>query len=377
MIRVLHIMGCSDAGGISSVVLNYYRHMDRTKFHFDIGLTIPTVGQNGRALQELGCKIHFLPLKSESLSAYQKALTELLQKERYDAVHVHDSETCYVTLRLAKQLGVPCRVAHCHTTSPWEGVKGEIRRLSGCLLNYHYASRVIGCGQLAGERIYGKWNMKRPRAMVLPNAVETEKFTFNGQIRQEVRQELGVEGKFVIGMVGRLADQKNYPFALKIMEKLRHTMPDAVLVAAGNGPDEQMLQDMIREMGLQDHVRMLGRRGDVNRLYQAFDLFLMPSLYEGFPVAGVEALSSGLPVLLSDKITGELKFASGVRYLPLKDTGPWIQAILQWKEKEDPSARYLRQKEPKDNCLDIHETAKLLEQVYAEDTAKKQNGVTK
>ena len=372
MIRVLHIMGCSDAGGISSVVLNYYRHMDREKFHFDIGLTIPTVGQNGRALQELGSRIHFLPLKSESLSAYEAALTELISREKYDAVHVHDSETCYVTLRIAKKLGVACRVGHCHTTSPWEGIKGEIRRLSGCVLNYHYASRVIGCGQLAGERIFGKYNMKRPRAMVLPNAVQTEKFAFDPDVRQEVRRELGVENRFVIGMVGRLTDQKNYPFALEIMAKLRHSMPDAILVAAGNGPDEEMIRGMISKMGLESHVNMLGRRSDVNRLYQAFDLFLMPSLYEGFPVAGVEALASGLPVLLSDEITGELKFASGVRYLSLKEVDPWVQAIQQWKERDTVDQRVLRQKEPKNHCLDIHDTAKLLEQVYTEDTAKKQ-----
>lgn len=370
MIRVLHIMGCSDAGGISSVVLNYYRHMDRTQFRFDIGLTIPTVGQNGRALQELGSTIHFLPLKSEGLSAYEAALMALLKKEKYDAVHVHDSETSYVTLRIAQKAGVACRVAHCHTTSPWEGIKGEIRRLSGCLLNYHYATRVIGCGQLAGERIYGKYNMKRPRAMVLPNAVETEKYAFDRQIRREVREELGLEGRFVIGMVGRLADQKNYPFALEIMAKLRHKRPDAILVAAGNGPDEAVINDLIEKMGLQQNVRMLGRRSDVNRLYQAFDLFLMPSLYEGFPVAAVEAMASGLPVLLSDEITGELKFGSGVRYLSLKDPELWIQTIAQWEESDE--MRVLRQREPKDNCLDIHDTAKLLEQVYLDDTAKNQ-----
>jgi len=371
MIHVLHIMGCSDAGGISSVVLNYYRHMDRTKFHFDIGLTIPTIGQNGRALQELGCQIHFLPLKSEGLAEFQKALAELLVQGKYDAVHVHESETCYVALQVAKKAGVACRVAHCHTTSPWEGVKGEIRRLSGCVLNYHFASRVIGCGQLAGERIFGKYNMKRPRAMVLPNAVETEKFAFDEEIRREVRKELGVEGKFVIGMVGRLADQKNYPFALEIMAKLRHQIPNAILVAAGNGPDEEMLRDMIEKMGLQEHVNLLGRRSDVSRLYQAFDVFLMPSLYEGFPVAGVEALCSGLPVLLSDEITGELKFSSGVRYLPLGDPKVWVQALMQWKEKEDTSLRCVRQKEPRAHNLDIHDTARMLEQVYIEDTVKK------
>jgi len=374
MIRVLHIMGCSDAGGISTVVLNYYRHIDRTRIHFDIGLTIPTVGQNGRLLQELGCRIHFLPLKSEGLAVYRKALAELLEKERYDAVHVHDSETCYVSLQVAEKAGVRCRLAHCHTTSPWEGIKGEIRRLSGCVLNYHYATHVIGCGQLAGERVFGKWNMRRPKAMVLPNAVETERFAFNEQIRREVRQELGLEGKYVLGMVGRLDAQKNYPFAFELMANLRHQLPNVILVAAGNGPDEDMLRGMIEKMGLQDCVCMLGRRSDVNRLYQAFDLFLMPSLYEGFPVAGVEALCSGLPVLLSDQITGELKFGSCVRYLSLKDQKCWIREILQCRDNSDASGRVIRQKEPGDNGLDIRDAARILDRVDLEDTSGKRDG---
>ena len=367
MIRVLHIMGCADAGGISAVVLNYYRFIDRTKIHFDIALTVPEAGQNAHAIQALGADIHFLPLKSNGLRAFQDALAELLQKGKYDALHVHESETCYVALAVAKKLGIPCRVAHAHITSPWEGIKGELRRLSGCVLNYHYATHVIGCGQKAGERIFGKYNMKRPKAMVLPNAVDTEKFAFDETVRREVRQELGVEEKYVIGMVGRLADQKNYPYALQIMAQLRSRMPDAVLVAAGNGPDEQLIKDQIRALELEDTVMMLGRRSDVNRLYQAFDLFLMPSLYEGFPVAGMEALASGLPVLLSDKITPELKIFSAVEYLSLDRVQDWVQGI---EKLRTPGDRYSRQKEVLAHGFDLRDTAQILERVYTEDVRK-------
>lgn len=361
MIRVLHIMGCSDAGGISSVVLNYYRHIDRTKIHFDIGLTIPTVGQNGKALQALGAEIHFLPLKSEGIAAFQRALADLLSQGQYDAVHVHESETCYVALQVAKKMGIPCRIAHCHTSSPWEGIKGELRRLSGCVLNYHYASRVIGCGQLAGERVFGKWNMRRPKAMVLPNAVETGRFAFNETIRREVREELGLEDRFVIGMVGRLSPEKNNLYALELMPLMLEEIPNAVLVVAGNGPDEEKFRRKVCEMGLESAVRQLGRRSDVDRLYQGFDVYLLPSFTEGFPVSAVEAMASGLPVLLSDVITRELEFGSAVEYLPLKEPVQWIQAICRWKTD---SGRAVRQEEPRLHGLDIDSAVGRLEEIY-------------
>ena len=365
MIRVLHIMGCSDAGGISSVVLNYYRHMDRTKFHFDIGLTIPTVGQNGRALQELGCEIHFLPMKSEGLTAFRKALAELLVQGKYDAIHVHESETCYVALQVAKKVGISCRVAHCHTTSPWEGVKGEIRRLSGCVLNYHFASRVIGCGQLAGERVFGKINMKRPKAIVIPNAVDTRRFAFSEQVRREVRQELDLGDSFIIGMVGRLSEEKNPGYGVELLPEL----PGAVLVMAGNGSEEEKLRQRIRELGLEERVRLLGRRADVERLYQAFDIYLLPSFTEGFPVAAVEAMASGLPVLLSDRITRELEFGSDVTYLPLERSEYWIREIME--RKALGFQRTDRQKQLEENHLDICTAAQLLEQIYTEDVGEK------
>ena len=365
MIRVLHIMGCSDAGGISSVVLNYYRHMDRTKVHFDIALTVPTVGQNALALQELGAQIYFLPLKSEGLSVFRKALKELLRKGGYDAIHVHENETSYVALAVAKQMGIRCRLAHSHTSSPYENIKSEIRRLSGCVLNYHFASHVIGCGQLAGERVFGKWNMKRSKAVVLPNAIDTRKFAFDAALRQEVRQELGLEGKFVLGMVGRLCEEKNYPFALELTDKLRRERPESTLVIAGSGEYREIIEQKIRELGLENNVTLLGKRADVHRLYQAFDVFLLPSFHEGFPVAAVEAMASGLPVLFSERITRELSFGSAAAYLPLAEPGAWLARLLEGKENEPE--RRIRQEEPKQNGLDIRDTAAMLETIYRRD----------
>ena len=366
MIRILHVMGCSDAGGISSVVRTFYEFIDRSRFHFDIALTVPQQGQNSLALQEMGAKIFFIPMKGQDRQGYCRELEKILVEGHYDGIHVHESETCYVALRLAKKLGIPCRIAHAHITAPYEGIKSMLRRWSGCLLNYPYASRVIGCGQLAGERIFGKWNMKRSRAAVLANAVDLERFTFSEQIRQAMRRELGVEDRFVLGMVARLDYQKNIPFALELMAALREKLPQAVLLIAGNGQDEEMLREKIHALGLEDRVRLLGRRSDVNRLYQAFDLLLLPSLFEGYPVVAVEALACGLPVLLSDRITGELKAAPGACYLSLKKQQPWIDAVCSWQKDEN---RMQRQQAVRKLPLDIRDCTRRLEQIYEEDVA--------
>lgn len=361
MVRVLHIMGCSDAGGISSVVLNYYRFIDRSKIKFDIALTVPEVGQNGRALQALGADIHFLPLKSEGISAFRNALMQLLEQNRYDAVHVHENETSYVALQVAKKAGIPCRLAHSHTSSPYEGLKSELRRLSGCVLNYHFATHVIGCGQLAGDRVFGKWNMRRSKALVLPNAVDTVRFAYNEQVRGEVRAELDVEDAFVLGMVGRLSEEKNNGYALELMPKVLQEIPNAVLVAVGNGPDEEKFRTRVKELQLEHCIRQLGRRSDVERLYQAFDVYLLPSFTEGFPVAAVEAMASGLPVLLSDVITRELEFGSAATYLPLSEPEQWVNCAKQWISD---TGRIRRQTEPADNGLDIRTNTGILEQIY-------------
>ena len=368
MLKILHVMGCSDAGGISAVVRNYYQFIDRTQVHFDIALTIPQQGQNSRALEEMGAQIFFIPMKSQNPRGFRQGLTKLLTEGKYDGIHIHEGETSFVGLKLAKNLGIPCRVAHAHTTSPYEGIPSVLRRWAGCIFNYSYASHVIGCGQKAGERIFGKYNMKRKKAAVLPNAVDVEKFSYDPAVRAQMRQQLGMENYFVLGMVARLCDQKNIPYALDLMGELRTKMPEARLLIAGNGENETMIREKIQNMGLTDCVTLLGRRSDVEKLYNAFDLLLMPSLFEGYPVAGVEALATGLPVLLSDKITGELKFCSGVRYLSLRNPESWVKAIQDFR---NDTGREIRQHEISDHGLDIRTCADQLLRIYQQDAGKK------
>jgi len=363
MIKVLHVMGCADTGGISSVVLNYYKHINREQFRFDFALTVPEIGQNGKELEKLGATFYIIPMKSVRFSLYISELRRILIEGNYDAIHVHENETSYVALAVAKSVGIKCRAAHSHTTSPTRTLAGKLKRLAGCMLNTYFATKIIGCGQLAGERVFGKHNMKKKKACILPNAIETSKFLFNEEIRREVRKELGIEENFVIGMVGRISYEKNNIFAVELFKVVHGYYKNTVMVVAGNGPDEKVFCRAIVENGLEDSIRFLGKRADVARLYQAFDVFLMPSLYEGFPVAAVEAMASGLPVLLSDVITRELEFGSAVEYLPLDNKALWVETIAKYI---NDVGRKSRCQEVKNHNLDINDTAKLLEKIYCE-----------
>ena len=143
MIRVLHIMAGADAGGISSVVYNYYSGIDREKIRFDIALTTDSFGINGKKLEELGCSFYRLPLKSKGIKQFKAELKSLLVNNQYDALHVHENETSYVALAVAKACGVEIRIAHSHTSSPYKGMRSEVKRLLGCWLNNKYATHQI------------------------------------------------------------------------------------------------------------------------------------------------------------------------------------------------------------------------------------------
>ena len=168
-------------------------------------------------------------------------------------------------------------------------------------------------------------------------------------------------------MVCRLSEEKIIPFALEVLKEVRKKMPDARLVIAGSGPEEEKIREKIRQLGLQDSVTLLGRREDVARLYQAFDVLLMPSIHEGFPVVAVEAMAAGLPILLSASITRELDFYSALQYLPLNGPEPWASAI----ENRDPDLnRELGRQEVKNQGLDIRDTVRTLEKIYEQDAGE-------
>lgn len=224
----------------------------------------------------------------------------------------------------AKKVGVPVRIAHSHSTmGKGEFAKNMMKLALRPFANVYPTVR-FACGHYAGEWLFGK----KHDFTVIPNAIELDKFRFDPTVRRETRKELGIaEDTFLIGHVGRFMPQKNQAFLVDVLADLLPNRPKTMLAFVGDGPDKADVQQHAEELGVSDHVLFLGQRSDVNRLYQAFDVFCLPSLYEGLCVVGIEAQCAGLPCLFSNSITREVDLTEASRFIPIESPKEWSSII--------------------------------------------------
>ncbi len=361
MYNVLHIMGCSDVGGISTVVLNNYRNIDRSKIHFDIALKTESIGRNAQALVSLGAKVYFLPLKSKGIHQFEIALQKILEENKYDAIHDHEGDTAFIALRIAKKCGLAQRIVHAHSANKDISIKGMMRRKLGQILNSYYATNFIGCGQLAALLTFGKSKSVLNRTNIIYNSVDLQKFKYNKIIREKTRRQLGIESRYVIGMIGRLSLEKNHLFALNIMEKIHLQLPSALLLVVGDGEEKNRINTVIHNKKMGSYVTLLGNREDIAEINQALDINILPSFREGLPVSAVESMAAGIPILLSDKITRELSFGQDVVYLSLDDEKKWIESIISYNHDTN---REFRDSLLTQHGFDIDSTASQLQNLY-------------
>lgn len=324
MIRVAQVMGYMNGGGVEQVVMNYYRHIDRTKVQFDL-IVCEGSGMVPRdEVESLGGRVFMVPSYGR-LSRYMWELERLFREEQWPIVHSHINALSVFPLRAAKRAGVPVRIAHSHSTSgkgePLRGImKSVLRNFSNVYPTHRFA-----CGDLAGKWLFGN----DAEFEIVRNAIDLDRFAFDRTVRSRVREELHIpNGTFVIGNVGRFMSQKNHTFLIEAFQVFHGKHPDSLLLLIGEGELRSIIEITARDAGIGNSVRFLGQRSDVADLYQAFDVFALPSLYEGLCVVGVEAQRSGLPCVFSDAITKEISLTEKVRFLPIDDPRVWANALM-------------------------------------------------
>ena len=319
-IRVLQVVTVMNRGGLETMLMNYYRKMDRNKVQFDFMVHREDKGHYDEEILSLGGRIFRMPqIRPGNYRVYFNKLDQFFSDHKeYKVVHSHINENSSFVLRAAKKAGVPCRIAHSHLSDLGIDLKLPFRLYARSVMKDH-PTKYFACSKNAGKWLFRNTNTEEIK--VLNNAVNVEEFLFNRETRQKVRQELGVRrNQLVIGHIGRFNKQKNHEYLIDIFKSVVEKRPDAVLVMIGEGNLKPQIEKKVSDLGLSSNVRFLGVRSDIADLMQGMDLFLFPSLFEGLPVVLVEAQAAGLQCVISDSITKESDITGRIEFTSLQET---------------------------------------------------------
>lgn len=337
-LRVLQVGMTRNLGGIETYLIEQFRHLDKSKIDYDF---VNITGEYSICYEDeilaSGSKIFKVVSRHKNpLLHYWQWFNILLQnKGVYDVIVLNTNSLEYVfPLVLGKVFGIPVRVIHSHN-SGFENKQGLARRLlvgmNKKLLAWS-ANLRFACSQFAGQ-----WMFKDNPYYVIYNAIDIHKYDADLIVREETRNALGLHTELTLLHVGRFSYQKNHSFLLDIFKEVHRIQPDSVLLLVGDTTEEsEFLTEVKRKIkayGLENVVRLLGRRDDVNKIMQASDVLVMPSFFEGLTVVGIEAQASDLPLLLSDTVTKELGLLPSTQFISL-EAGPtaWAEAIVNSKQ---------------------------------------------
>ncbi len=355
MIRVLHVVTSMDRGGLETMLMNYYRHIDRSKIQFDFLTHREYKAKYDEEIESLGGIIYHLPKLNPFSVKYKKALFDFLITHHYTIIHVHQDCLSSVVLKEAKKAAIPVRIAHSHSTSQEKNYLYPIKWWYRHFIK-NYATKLFACSQEAGQ-----WMFCGASFEVVKNAVETEQFVFNKKTRETKRIEFDIkENELLIGNVGNFWSPKNHCFIIDIFDSIRKIVPSR-LILVGEGTTKIEIEEKVASLGIEDKCIFTGVRTDVSDLLQAMDVFLLPSLFEGLPVTIIEAQAAGLPCFISENVPNECMITDLVEQIPLsKNAEYWAERIIASAKK----SRRNTHDEIVKAGYDIEDSAKRLQEYY-------------
>lgn len=361
-IRIAQIIGKWVGGGVEAVVMNYYKHIDRNKIQFDFICDDDSTNIPYEEIEKLGGKVILIP-PYQKVFKYHSVLKKVLKNGGYKIVHSHINTLSVFSLFAAKSAGVPIRIAHSHSTTNKKEKKRNLMKQILRPFSKLFATDYMCCSEYAGRWLFGNNEYNKANVYLLNNAIDIEQFKYDENIRKQIREELNInDNTLVIGHVGRFVEQKNHTFLIDIFNEIHKKNENSILLLVGQGPLKDTITEKVNQLGLSDYVLFLGQRNDTNKLYQAMDVFVLPSLYEGLPVVGIEAQASGLLCLLSDEMTKETKVLGTTKFKSInKPALDWANDILNnYKEYSRENQKENMTK----NGFDIEVEGKKLEEEY-------------
>lgn len=361
--RVLVFGMTPNPGGMESVVMNYYRHIDIQKIQFDF-LCYDEQPAYSDEIKNLGGKIFIITSRRKNLKRNRDELRLFFKEYSQEYVAVWENANSLsdiAPLVFAKKYGVTNRIIHAHNSKNMGGKITQLLHSINRLRIQRYANHFWACSQLAGEWMYPQSVLSTKNYQIIKNAIDLSKFAYNKDIRLKKRKELKIENCFVIGHVGRFHFQKNHQFLIDIFNEVHKNFDNSILLLIGQGEDEQIIREKVKSLGLLDYVKFLGARADTAELYQAMDIFVLPSHFEGLGLVLIEAQANGLPCYASDCIPKEAQVTSSCQYLSLNlSAEKWVDKIMSHENGRNPDAV----KEIQNSNYDIQKNAKNLEAFF-------------
>lgn len=363
-VRILHVLDRFNQGGIENFIMNVYRNIDRSQFQFDFAFRYKEKGCFDDEVRKMGGHIFYFDNEVKSLSNYHNSLKRIIEQNGpFVAVHSHVYYFSGYVLWVAKKCGVKVRIAHSHETQ--KGRKPTIiRKTYEYIMKkmiFHYSTTVFACSKASGDYVFGKGSNYK----VLNYAIDAKRFTFNEENRNKIRKQLNIEHKTVLLNVGRYADQKNHFFLLDVFKNVLNKMNDAVLIIiGGDSPLKTATEEYINKNNLQNNVILLSNIFNTEDYYNAADMFLLPSKYEGFGIVLIESQATGLKTLVSSTVTREVVFTDLVEYHGIgeSDKEEWANSIVSASKINVDRAIY--SSKLKDSPFTISQMVKRLTDTY-------------
>ena len=328
-VRILQMIGSLEVGGSQAMILNLYRAIDRAKVQFDFVVDHPDKMDLAPEVRALGAKIYFMPTFRgtnilQVLYAWNKFFAE---HPEYKVLHTHVRSYASVYLPIAKKHGVTT-IAHSHSTSNGKGIKATVKNLMQLPIRKQ-ADYLFACSQEAGEWLYGKRACKQSNFRIIPNAIDFQKFAFDPEKRAEMRKRLNLQDQFVIGHVGRFVEPKNHDFLIDVFSEYHKSSPNSRLLLVGDGPLMSQIIQKCRTLNISDKVLFVGAQKNAADYYQAMDVFVFPSKWEGMPLTIVEAQVNGVPLLISDNVSKEAIASKQIKRLSIQDNNLWCNELIK------------------------------------------------
>lgn len=347
--------------GMTSVIMNYYRNMDKTNMEIDFVVPNEITPEYRKELESNQAKVYCIPRKSNPIK-YQKRLYEIMKENQYDVVHIHgNSATMMIELIPAKCAEIPVRIVHSHNTTCSHMV---VHKLLSPLFHKFY-THGFACGQDAG-----KWLFQDREFVELKNGIDLEKFAYNSSIREEYRNKIHADGRVVIGHIGNFIEQKNHTFLIDSYAKLVKQNKNYLLLLISDGVLLDEMKEKVHTLGIDENVLFLGKTTEAQNYLQAVDMFVLPSLHEGLPVVLVEAQAAGLPCLVADTVAREADLTNTLKYIPIQEPSVWASEMekqaqaLAGLDREKICIQW--HKRIKDAGYDIKENANYMRALYSE-----------